>query len=102
MIILHIDLPGKTINRDSGLVEMLDVLADIEMNRANLSLDEIETLRGWILILAEKMAPGEGVMNHLGTNVSVGKTAEGRAFIKDLKGEWPPPRPNFDDGFLHA
>ena len=84
---------GKSITRNSELNEMLDVLADAEVKVTELTVDEDDTLRGWLLLKAEAMKAGQAVENHRGTKVSVGKTSEGRAFVRDHRGEWPPPRP---------
>jgi hypothetical protein len=84
---------GKSITRNSELNDMLDLLADAEVKVTQLSADEDETLKGWLLLKAEGMKAGEAVSNHRGTQVSIGKTSEGRAFVKDHRGEWPPPRP---------
>jgi hypothetical protein len=84
---------GKSITRNSDTKEMLDILSDAEMKVTELSADQDETLRGWLLLKAEAMKPGENIANHNGTNAGLGKTAEGRAFVKDHRGEWPPPRP---------
>jgi hypothetical protein len=93
---------GKSITRNSDLQEMLGVLADAEMKVTELSADQDETLRGWLLLKAEAMKPGENIANHNGTNAGVGKTAEGRAFVKDHRGEWPPPRPGGGGDDLHG
>jgi len=92
---------GKSITRNSDLNDMLDVLADAEVKVTELSADQDETLRGWLLLKAESLKPGESVANHRGTNVGVGKDSEGRAFVKDHRGEWPPPRPGGGD-LLHS
>jgi len=83
---------GKSITRNSDLSDLLDVLADAEVRITQLSADEDETLRGWLLLKAEALNPGENIVNHRGTNAGVGKDSDGRAFVKDHRGEWPPPR----------
>jgi hypothetical protein len=93
---------GTSITRNSDLLEMLGVLADAEMKVTELSADQDETLRGWLLLKAEAMKPGENVANHNGTNAGVGKTSEGRAFVKDHRGEWPPPRPGGGEDLLSS
>ncbi len=93
---------GQTVNRNSELIEMLNVMADVEMKVVDLTPEEDETLRGWVLLKAEALNPGEGIINHRGTHVSAGKNAEGRGFVKDKRGEWPPPRPNLGSDLFGA
>jgi hypothetical protein len=98
VFLLRIETPnGQSVTRNSELTEMLDILADNEMKVVELNAEQEDTLRGWLLLKAEALEPGQATMNHRGTHASVGKTAEGRAFVQDQRGEWPPPRPAFGE-----
>lgn len=90
---------GKFVSNQSTTEEMLNVLADAELGLVMLSDDDDDTVRGWLLIRAQEMELGQVIENHLGTHVGVGKTADGRAFMRDAKGEWPPQKPNLGSDF---
>lgn len=90
---------GKFVSNISSIEEMLNVLADAELGLTALSVDEDDTLRGWLLLRAEEMQPGQAIENHLGTHVSVGKKADGQVFVRDAKGEWPPQKPDLGSNF---
>ncbi len=46
---------GKFISNVSPIEEMLTVLADKELKLATLTVDEEDTLRGWLLLKAQEM-----------------------------------------------
>jgi hypothetical protein len=90
---------GKFVSNQSPTEEMLDVLADAELGLLVLNVDDDDTVRGWLLLRAQDMQPGQIIENHHGTHVCLGKTAEGRAFVRDAKGEWPPQKPDLGSNF---
>jgi len=83
---------GKTVGRSSETNELLEVLSDADLKMIDLSPEQDDALRGWLLVRAEELTAGQTVAFPPGTNVSIGKAADGRAFVKDSRGEWPPPR----------
>jgi hypothetical protein len=85
---------GKFVSNVSPTEDMLNVLADAELGLFALTIDEDDTIRGWLLLRAEEMQPGQLIENHNGTQVSLGKKADGQAFVRDAKGEWPPQKPD--------
>jgi hypothetical protein len=90
---------GKFVSNISPTEDMLNVLADAELGLASLTVDEDDSVRGWLLLRAQEMEAGQIIENHLGTHVCVGKTADGRAFVRDAKGEWPPQKPHLGSDF---
>jgi hypothetical protein len=85
---------GKFVSNVSPIEDILNVLADAELGLSTLTVDEDDTVRGWLLLKAEEMQPGQVIENHLGTHVCVGKKADGQVFMRDQKGEWPPQKPD--------
>lgn len=90
---------GKFVSNISPIEDMLTVLADAELGLTSLSVDDDDTLRGWLLLRAQEMQPGQTIENHLGTHVSVGKKPDGQVFVRDAKGEWPPQKPDLGSNF---
>jgi hypothetical protein len=93
---------GKSVGRSSETNELLDVLSDADLKMIDLSPEQDDALRGWLLVRAEEMQAGQTIAHPPGTNVSIGKTADGRAFVKDSRGEWPPPRLKSDSDLFTA
>jgi hypothetical protein len=91
---------GKFVSNISPTEEMLNVLADAELGLAALTTDEDDTVRGWLLLRAEDMQPGQMIENHHGTHVCVGKKSNGQAFVRDAKGEWPPQKPDLGNALM--
>jgi hypothetical protein len=90
---------GKFVSNQSTTEEMLNLLADSELGMVALSDDDDDTVRGWLIMRAQEMEPGQTIENHLGTQVCLGKSADGRAFVRDAKGEWPPLKPDLGANF---
>jgi hypothetical protein len=86
---------GKTISERSDTQTLLDALAAAQMKQINLTADQEEALRGWLLLHAQKLAPGTTLSATSGTSISIGKRKSGSAYIHDYNGEWPPEKPTF-------
>lgn len=90
---------GKFVSNSSPIEDLLNVLADTELRLHSLNMDEDDTIRGWLLLRAQQMQPGQMIENHLGTHVSLGKKADGQVFLRDAKGEWPLQKPDMGSIF---
>jgi hypothetical protein len=87
---------GEFVSATSSTEELLMVLLDAQNGRHTLSQDEEDSLRGWLLLRAQELDNGKIIGIEGQPTVSIGKTAEGRPFVRDARGDWPPVKPNFE------
>jgi hypothetical protein len=88
---------GISVSATSSTQELLSVLRDGQFGLILLDNDDEETLRGWLLIRADESENGALVPLADDSTYCVGKTPEGRAFVRDARGDWPPFKPIFGE-----
>jgi hypothetical protein len=87
---------NQYISASSSIQELLKVLLDVQNGALILSPDEDDSLRGWLLLHAQELNNGEtGSLDGQAT-VCIGKTNDGRPFVRDARGDWPPLKPEFE------
>jgi len=87
---------GEFVSAASSVEELLKVLLDTQNGTHTLSQEEDDSLRGWLLLRAQELGNGKMVGLEGQPTVCIGKTAEGRPFVRDARGDWPPIKPDFD------
>ena len=88
---------GESVSATSSIEELLKVLLEAHNGVNPLDQEEEDSLRGWLLLKAQDLNNGQGIGLEGEPTVSIGKTADGRPFVRDARGDWPPVKPNFDD-----
>ena len=86
---------GNIITATSQTEELLAVLLDVKQGLFSLDNDEEETLRGWLLVRADQLENGTTVTVAGDNSICIGKSVDGRAFVRDARGDWPPLKPDF-------
>jgi hypothetical protein len=88
---------GGSVSATSPTEELLAVLRDSFYRQIMLDRDDEETLRGWLLVRADELENGAIVTIGDDKTVCIGKSAEGRAFVRDGRTDWPPLKPIFGE-----
>ena len=86
---------GNIVSATSPPEELLAVLLDMQQGLILLDNDEEETLRGWLLVRADALESGSMMAAQGDNSVCIGKSTDGRAFVRDGRGDWPPLKPEF-------
>ncbi len=92
---------GKSVSAASTTEELLSVLEDKQSGAIILNHDEEDTLRGWLLLRAQDLENGELIALNEEKTLCVGKTVDGRPFVRDAGGDWPPIKPDQGEETLH-
>ncbi len=87
---------GEFVSAANSTEELLKVLLDAQNGTHILSQEEEDSLRGWLLLRAQDLDQGKIVGLEGQPTVCIGKTADGRPFVRDNRGDWPPIKPDFD------
>jgi hypothetical protein len=85
----------QAVSSNSSTEELLTVLLNKQQGLIMLDSNDEETLRGWLLMHAGELDNGAIVTAGQDKSVCIGKTSEGRAFVRDHRGDWPPIKPEF-------
>ncbi len=78
---------GQTVSTSNTTEELLAVLLDRMQGSVLLDNDDEETLRGWLLVRADQLENGQMVTLGENQSICIGKSADGRAFVRDGRGE---------------
>jgi hypothetical protein len=88
---------NQYISNSSSIQELLKVLLDVQNGALILTPDEDDSLRGWLLFHAQELNNGEiASLEGQHPPLSIGKTTDGRPFVRDARGDWPPLKPEFE------
>ncbi len=87
---------GNFVSASSTVEELLKVLLDSQNGTDALSQEEEDSLRGWLLLRAQDLSDGQGIGLEGQPSVCIGKTGDGRPFVRDMRGDWPPVKPVFE------
>jgi len=88
---------GSTVSATSMTEELLAVLRDSQFGLIALDNDDEETLRGWLLMRADELENGATVGVGEDNSICIGKSADGRAYVRDARADWPPLKPIFGE-----
>jgi hypothetical protein len=94
---LRIQLQNNTfVSAASSTEELLKALLDAQNGVIILTHEEDDSLRGWLLLRAQELNNDEIRALEGQPTVSIGKTTDGRPYVRDPQGDWPPLKPEFD------
>jgi len=94
---LRILLPNNEfISASSSAEELLKALLAAENGTLILTQEEDDSLRGWLLLRAQEFNNGEIGSLEGQPSICIGKTSDGRPFVRDSRGDWPPIKPEFE------
>ncbi len=85
----------QSVSATSSTEELLKVLLDVQNGLLILSQEEDDSLRGWLLLHAQELNNGEIGSLEGQPTLCIGKTNDGRPFVRDARGDWPPVKPEF-------
>ena len=80
---------GQSVSAASTTEELLAVIQDRELGVIILNHDEEDSLRGWLLLRAQELAEGTFTSLDEEKTICIGKTVDGRPFVRDASGDWP-------------
>lgn len=87
---------NQFISAASSTEELLKSLLDVQNGLLVLTQEEDDSLRGWLLLRAQELNDGEISTLEGQPTICIGKTKDGRPFVRDARGDWPAIKPEFD------